>query len=324
MYTLDELKTYFSEALAKENLKRKPKELYDPIDYIMALGGKRLRPVLLLHACDLFGGEYYDALYPSIAIEIFHNFTLVHDDIMDNAPVRRGKPTVYKKWNSNIAILSGDTMFALALQYLIRTREDIIPEIVDVFTKTAIEVCEGQQYDMNFETKDNVSIDDYLQMIRLKTGVLIASSLKVGATIAKADPLDIKNMYNFGINLGIAFQLMDDLLDVFANEEKFGKKTGGDILTNKKTYLYLKAYEVANEKQKQILDDCFKHNKCKGQEKIDTVKDIYNQLNIKYLTQKQMDLYYQHALSRLDAINQTSEDKLQLKSLADKLMRREF
>lgn len=324
MYTLDELKQYFSEALAKENFNRKPEELYKPIEYTMSIGGKRLRPVLLLHACNLFGGEYYDALHPAMAIEIFHNFTLVHDDIMDEAPIRRGKPSVYKKWNSDIAILSGDTMFALALQYLIRTKEDIVSEIVDIFTKTAIEVCEGQQYDMNFESRDDVSINEYLQMIKLKTGVLIAGSLKLGATIAAADPIDIKNMYNFGINIGIAFQLMDDLLDVFAEEKKFGKKTGGDILSNKKTYLYLKAYEVASDEQRNILNDCFKNGKYENQSKIEKVKEVYDDLNIKFLTKKQMDLYYQQALSRLDAVNKTPDTKKELNALADKLMIREF
>lgn len=238
------------------DFRKEPPELYDPIAYTMNQGGKRLRPLLTLLACDLFGGDIQKALYPALSIEVFHNFTLVHDDIMDRAPLRRGKETVYKKWNSDIAILAGDTMFALAYTYALKTDAEIVPEILTVFSKAAIEVCEGQQYDMNFEQLASVSIDEYIRMIRLKTAVLLGASLEIGAICARADQNDVRKLYQFGIELGIAFQLKDDLLDVYGDTEKFGKLSGGDIATNKKTFLYLKAMELANNKQNKELKQC--------------------------------------------------------------------
>ena len=211
---------------------------------------------MALLATDCFGGDYKDTLNAALGIEIFHNFTLLHDDIMDDAPIRRGQPTVYQKWNSNIAILSGDTMFALAYEYITNSSPDALQKILRVFNKTAIEVCEGQQYDMNYETSE-ICIDEYMRMIKLKTAVFLGACLKIGALIAGAEDKDVENIYHFGENLGIAFQLQDDLLDVFGNEDKFGKKTGGDIVTNKKTYLYLKAFELAKGDDLKTLEENF-------------------------------------------------------------------
>ena len=260
MYSILDLQDKFNLLIANQVFKKKPHKLYDPIAYTMSHGGKRLRPLLTLLACDLFSGDVEKALYPALAIEVFHNFTLVHDDIMDKAPLRRGKETVYKKWDSNIAILSGDTMFALAYQYALNTDSNLVPKILSVFSQAAIEVCEGQQFDMDFETSPSVSIDEYLEMIRLKTAVLIAVSLQIGAIIGDASEEEIIEMYNFGNNLGMAFQLKDDLLDVYGEQEKFGKKTGGDIVANKKTYLFLKALELCDSDNRQILNDTYNNS----------------------------------------------------------------
>ena len=245
MTPIQDLQLLLDEAFSRIQLPARPADLYDPINYTLGLGGKRLRPLLVLASCQMFGGEIDEAINPAIGIELFHNFTLLHDDIMDQAPLRRGKETVYKKWNPNVAILAGDTMFALANKYMLRTRQQAISQVMELFNQTAIEVCEGQQYDMDYEHQANVSIADYIEMIRLKTAVLLAASLKTGAIIAGAEAADCNYIYQFGINIGLAFQLKDDLLDVYGVQEKFGKVSGGDIIAGKKTYLYLKALETA-------------------------------------------------------------------------------
>jgi geranylgeranyl diphosphate synthase type II len=258
-----------------------------------------------------------------MGIEIFHNFTLLHDDIMDNAPIRRGKETVYKKWNSNIAILSGDTMYALAYKYLIRTKSPRLSEIIEVITQTAIEICEGQQYDMNFETMEQVSIDDYLNMIRLKTAVLLGASLKIGAIIANASNEEADLMYKFGENVGMAFQLKDDLLDLYSDESKFGKKTGGDIIANKKTFLYLKAIEQADETNANKLKQLFSTSDIDNDIKVNTVKEIFNQFDVKKLTEEKMEAFYQVALGNLNQIELSLEKKDALKKVAEILMSRD-
>jgi geranylgeranyl diphosphate synthase type II len=260
MITLKEIQNLLDKKFSSLKLDGTPPELYAPISYTVSWSGKRIRPVLLLIACDLFGGNTNIASDSAVGLELFHNFTLIHDDIMDNAPLRRGKPTVFKKWDSNIAILSGDTMFALAYKQVIRTKSPFLKKILDVFTQTAVEVCEGQQMDLNFESVDNVSIEEYLNMIRLKTAVLIGASLKIGALIAGADKKNTDIIYKFGENIGMAFQLQDDYLDAFGDEKQFGKKTGGDIIENKKTYLYLKACEISDKKNLKILNDLYKIN----------------------------------------------------------------
>lgn len=322
MVKIQEFQRKINELIEKQDFAKSPTELYEPICYVMSQEGKRLRPVLTLLACDLFNGDIQQALYPAMAIEVFHNFTLVHDDIMDNAPLRRGKETVYKKWNSNIAILAGDTMFATAYQYAVKTDPGLIPEILGVFSQAAIEVCEGQQLDMNFENTEQVNIDDYLNMIRLKTAVLLGASLKIGAIAAKADPESVKDIYQFGIHLGIAFQLKDDLLDVFGNEEKFGKKSGGDIVANKKTYLYLKARELADQQQLNELSLLYKSQPEDPKEKIIRVKQLFNDLGIEACVSKVMEEYYEKSLEFLDAVNADKDKKAALRTFAEQLYHR--
>ncbi|MDD5507696.1 MAG: polyprenyl synthetase family protein [Bacteroidales bacterium] len=315
MYSIKALQDIFSESLSGQEFKQSPPELYDPVRYILSHGGKRLRPVLLLAGCDLFGGDIKPALSPAIGIELFHNFTLLHDDIMDQAPLRRGKSTVHKKWDTNIAILSGDTLFALAYQYLLQCDSDALPQVMEVFTRTAIEVCEGQQWDMNFEYQKDVSIDQYLEMIRLKTAVLFACSLKIGALIARADATGANNLYDCGMHLGIAFQLQDDLLDIYSDEEVFGKKSGGDIVANKKTYPYLKALEMADKGLRSRLLQLFDGTAGDVMAKVAEVKGIYSQLSIKEHTLDAMHGYYAKALVNLGSIPVDNERKSILESL---------
>ncbi len=311
------------EALKKIASSKKPTELYEPITYSLNIGGKRIRPALLLLANDLFGGKQENALNAALAIEVFHNFTLVHDDILDNAPLRRGKKSVYEKWNANIAILSGDVMLIQAIQLLSKSKKNHLPEILDTFNATAIQVCEGQQFDMNFETSVTVSIDDYLKMITLKTAVLLGCSLKIGAVLANAKTEDANHIYEFGKNLGIAFQLMDDVLDLYGNPEKFGKRIGGDIISNKKTYLLLKAIELATGKTKKDLDFCLTSKVLDDDAKVNKVKIIFNELNIRQLALDEMNLFYNTALSHLDSINALAEKKLVFEDFAKSLMNRE-
>ncbi|RLD54135.1 MAG: polyprenyl synthetase family protein [Bacteroidetes bacterium] len=310
-------------AIEELDFSRQPVELYAPIEYTLSLGGKRIRPVLCLMACDMFGGQIEDAVPAALGLEIFHNFTLLHDDIMDEAPIRRGKTSVYKKWNTNVAILSGDTMMAVAYDKIMETPGNMHSSVFKIFNQTAIEVCEGQQYDMNFETDDNVSIDDYLKMIRLKTAVLLAGSLKIGAIIGGADNESAENLYQFGENIGIAFQLKDDLLDVFSDEQKFGKKTGGDITTNKKTYLYLKAFELAKGKTLKNLNTLFTEYQKSDIDKVNGVIEIYKQLNIKQLAEELIEKYYRQAMTSLDKVKVDNSQKTELKKFADKLKGRE-
>jgi len=311
-------------ALEKLDYNRQPEELYTPIDYTLSLGGKRIRPVLCLMACDMFGGKIEDAIPAALGLEIFHNFTLLHDDIMDEAPIRRGKKSVYKKWNTNVAILSGDTMMAVAYGQIMETPENMHSSVFKIFNQTAIEVCEGQQYDMNFETAENVGINDYLEMIRLKTAVLLAGSLKIGAVIGGADKENAESLYRFGENIGIAFQLKDDLLDVFSDEQKFGKKTGGDILTNKKTYLYLKAFELAKGDTLKTLTSLFNRNQKSDTDKIKGVIAIYEQLNIKQLAGELIEKYYREAMISLEKVKVPDLQKAELRKFADKLKGREY
>jgi len=320
MQTIEEIQKRIAEAFKEIEFRKKPGELYEPISYTLSLGGKRLRPALCLMACDMFGGDVEQAINPAIGIEIFHNFTLLHDDIMDEAPIRRGEETVYKKWNTNVAILSGDTMMALAYEYIMKAPESIRSEVFSVFNKTAIEVCEGQQYDMNFETQNNITIKDYIEMIRLKTAVLLAGSLKIGAMLAGADSEYCEALYRFGENLGIAFQLKDDLLDVFSDIEKFGKQTGGDIATNKKTFLYLKAFEKAEGETLTRLTHLFGNN---DSDKISEVRKIYEELNIREETENEMKKYFDRAMDFIEIIPVNENRKSELIKFAQLLNRRE-
>jgi len=314
--------SYFENRLQEEKFTRQPYQLYEPILYTLQLEGKRIRPVLTLMACELFGGNIEDALPQAMAIELFHNFTLIHDDIMDNAPHWRGKQSVFKKWDPNIAILSGDTLFALAYQYVQKADKSILPDILDIFNKTAIEVCEGQQYDLNYEIKNHVSVEQYTEMIKLKTAVLFSASLKIGALIGGASMQDANNLCDFGINIGIGFQLKDDLLDTFGEEQVFGKKTGRDILSNKKTFLYLKALEIASETDRKRLINIYSSNEMEKNQKVKTVKSIFQKLDVARLTSDEINKYFNRGLKSLEKVNVDQDEKQKLLVVAQKMVNR--
>lgn len=296
-----------------------PNELYDPMNYILQLGGKRLRPVTTILAAQLFNAKAQKAIPAAKAVEIFHNFTLVHDDIMDKAPLRRGKATVHEKWNDNIAILSGDTLLVEAYNSFLEGDYDNLSEILECFNKAAKEVCEGQQLDMNFETRSDVTILEYLEMIKLKTSVLLGAALKIGALVAKASQDEANRIYDFGVNLGIAFQLQDDYLDCFGDPEKFGKQVGGDIISNKKTYMLLKALELDNTGALQKWID---QSQFDPLEKVRAVKEIYKTQKIDLLAFELMDDFYKKAVNELNAINGNPVQKKILLEFANQLMKR--
>ena len=282
-----------------------------------------MRPLLVLMSCDLFSGDIYDAMNCAIAVEVFHNFTLLHDDIMDEAEMRRNSLSVYKKYNENIAILSGDAMSIMAYNYLLKCNSTEPAPIIQLFSQTALEVCEGQQFDMDFENRSDVSIPEYLEMIRLKTAVLLASSLKLGAMAANAPEKIADQLYDFGLNLGIAFQLQDDLLDVFADQDKFGKKIGGDIVSNKKTFLLLKALEISDDSTKIIIQDWINKRDFDENEKIKAITEVYNKLDIKGITEIYIDKFYQLALDVFKEIELAGETKFELIQLASLIMNRD-
>ncbi|MCC6838438.1 MAG: polyprenyl synthetase family protein [Bacteroidia bacterium] len=325
---MDSIKLYhqqIEQAIKESKYGSNPKELYDPIEYIMSLGGKRMRPILVMMACDLFDGDTTKALHPALAIEIFHNFTLVHDDIMDKAPLRRNKETVHIKWNDNIAILSGDAMMVKAYQEICKAEPAQLPELLKIFNDTALKVCEGQQMDMNYESLLKVSIPQYIKMIELKTAVLLAGALKIGALIGGAREEDAQHLYDFGKHIGIAFQLQDDILDVYANADKFGKQKGGDIIANKKTFLLLKAMEMAenNRYMKEELQQWIAAPQFDPNEKVEAVTNIYNFLNVKELARNEMQKQYEFGISALKKIPANEEKKQALIAFADSLMVRE-
>lgn len=300
-----------------------PKELFDPIRYILSLGGKRIRPVLTLMGAELFNGNVDAVLPHALAVEVFHNFTLLHDDIMDEAPLRRGMETVHKKWNTNIAILSGDAMMIAAYDLLIKAKTSKLPELMEVFNKTAMEVCIGQQYDMNFETQSDVAIQDYIKMIELKTSVLLGCALQLGAIEVGASKKDAELIYDFGKNIGIAFQLQDDILDVYADPDKFGKQVGGDIASNKKTYLMLTALERAEGENKRLLEEWISKTEFDIPEKVNAVTNIYNDLGIKEAAEEVKQHYFQKGMESLNAISVDESGKNDLRALAESLMVRE-
>ena len=301
---------------------KEPRGLYEPIAYTVLQKGKRLRPMLCVLANDMFGGDFEDAKYPALGLETGHNFSLIHDDIMDQAPLRRGKETVYKKWNTNTAILSGDVALMMANQFVMRTSKPV--EAASLFNKVMIEIGEGQQYDMNFETQRVVTIPEYLEMIRLKTAVLLATSLQMGAVIAGADKEDQKNLYDFGIAMGMAFQLQDDILDCYSDVSVFGKVTGGDIVENKKTMMYLKALEMAPMEQKERLKLLFSGEiDINPQRKVDEVISIYDELHVKEEVEQLMAAYFRQAEVCLDAVKVSEERKLPLRKYAEMLSRRD-
>ena len=301
-----------------------PAGLYEPIDYVLAAGGKRVRPVLTLMACNLFSDDIGDALTPAIALEVFHNFTLMHDDVMDRADVRRNRPTVHKRWNESTAILSGDAMMILAYRYICSAPSGIVSALLDIFTRTALEVCEGQQYDMDFEQRTDVTIDEYLQMIRLKTAVLLAACLKIGAICGGANAANAESLYHFGISLGLAFQIQDDWLDVYADPDVFGKAIGGDIMSGKKTFLLLTACEKADGKTRNELNELLANIEISADEKVSRVKAIYDRLEVSDRAQEIMDNYRQQAMSHLREVVVPNESrKAILENFTVKLFKRE-
>lgn len=301
-----------------------PLELYEPIGYIMSLGGKRIRPLLSLLAYGLYSKNPEEILNQACAVEVFHNFTLMHDDIMDQAPLRRGKATVHQKWNANIAILSGDVMLVRAYDLLLGTSPSLLPEVIRLFNKTAVEVCEGQQFDMNFEGHATVHEAEYLNMIQLKTAVLLGYALQLGAILAGAEKEDGQRLYDFGVNIGVGFQLKDDLLDVFADQAKFGKQVGGDIISNKKTFLLIKALELAKGKDAEDLNYWLSKKDFDKTEKVTAVRALYEKLGIKSLTEAKMQYYFKTGFEQLEAIHFTSQEYYNaLQSLTQDLIHRE-
>ena len=323
MYKHTDLFDIFNDSFLKLKFGETPNRLYDPIYYSINVGGKRIRPVLCLLASELFGTTYKKALNPAYGIEIFHNFTLLHDDMMDNAVLRRGKPVVHVKWSENIALLSGDAMSVIAYKYIAKA-ETNLKAILDVFSDTALKICEGQQYDMDFETENNVSESEYLKMIELKTAVLLAASLKIGGLIANAEEKETNKLYEFGRLLGMAFQLQDDLLDAFGNTEKFGKKIGGDIIANKKTYLLIKALELAKGDQKKELKYWLELKEFNPKDKIRAVKLIYDKLNIKTQSANLMKIYFDKAYEVFNEIDVPTKNKQALLEFTQSLQTRDF
>lgn len=312
----------FSDYIQKQKIGRNPENLYAPIQYILSLGGKRIRPILTLMACDIFGKDVKKALPAAAAVEIFHNFSLIHDDIMDKAPLRRGYPTIHEKWNLNAGILSGDAMLILAYQYFEQYEPEIFKELAKLFSKTALEVCEGQQWDIDFENRDDVSVDQYLKMIEYKTAVLVAAAFKMGAIVAETSDKNKQDVYDFGLNLGIAFQLQDDYLDTFGNSATFGKQIGGDIIENKKTYLYLKAISDGSTEEKEQLLHLYSITPKENQDKIESVKSIFISSGSDQKTRKAIEAYTQKAFDILDKMEIQQDKKQQLRKFGEELMDR--
>ncbi len=323
MYTVKALKSLFLEYMEANKFDYSPRELFEPVDYILQLGGKRLRPVLLLMSYNLYKEDIKAALPAAYAYEIFHNFSLVHDDIMDEAPLRRGKATIHQKYDINTGILSGDVMLIYAYKYLLDIeKKEVIPEILSIFTKVSADVCIGQQYDINFETAKQVTIEEYLKMIELKTAALIAGAMYTGALLAGASKVDCQNLYEFGLNIGTAFQLQDDILDTYGDAATFGKRIGGDIVQNKKTYLVLTALERANSTQRKQLENLLSSHPVDEEAKIEEVTQLFNELNIKELANKKRDEYHLKAVKNLESLAIEGKKLIPLKNVAESLLKR--
>ena len=322
MHTISQYQDFFIAYLEEQNHIKEPKNLYEPVHYILGLGGKRMRPTLTLLAAEIFNSNYQKALPAAMAVEVFHNFSLVHDDIMDDAPLRRGKETVHEKWNVNTGILSGDAMLILAYQFFEKYEPATFRDLAQLFSKTALEVCEGQQWDVDFETRSNVTIPEYLKMIEYKTAVLVAAAMKMGAIIAETSEENGNAIYDFGLNLGLAFQLQDDYLDAFGDPETFGKQVGGDIIENKKTYLFLKAVALSEEKIAEQLTQLFSINSKDNEDKIKAVKTIFMESGAAEATQDAIRFYTFKAFETLDKLNISTEKKNMLRTFGEKLMSR--
>ncbi len=322
MQNIEVYQKLFVQYLENFTKDREPKNLYNPVNYILKLGGKRLRPVLTLVSAELFGTTANRALDAALSIEVFHNFSLIHDDIMDAAPLRRGKPTVHEKWNINTGILSGDAMLILAYQLFENYKSNTFQALAKLFSKTALEVCEGQQYDIDFETRDDVTIPEYLKMIEYKTAVLVGTAMKMGAIVAEASEEDQDAVYNFGRYLGIAFQLQDDYLDAFGNPKAFGKQVGGDILENKKTYLYLKTLELGSKNQQTLLVKTTHNNAISDAKKISAIKTLFTNSGAANATQDAVKSYTSKAFLVLETLQISKEKKQLLQLFGQQLMNR--
>ena len=322
MHSIYQYQEFLSDYLQSQYETKEPRNLYEPIHYILDLGGKRMRPVLTLMSAEVFDADYRKALPAALAVEVFHNFSLVHDDIMDDAPLRRGQETVHEKWNLNTGILSGDAMLILAYQYFEQYEPIIFRDLAKLFSKTALEVCEGQQWDVDFEERNDVTIPEYLKMIQYKTAVLVAAAMKMGAIIAETSEENANLIYDFGLNLGLAFQLQDDFLDAFGDPETFGKQVGGDIIENKKTYLYLKAVAFSNETEAEELRRLFSIQPEDNTEKIKTVKELFNSSGASKATQDAIQDFTFKAFQTLDIMNISVDKKEMLKAFGENLMGR--
>lgn len=322
MYTSTEIQHKVNDFIANLTYDRTPKSLYQPVEYVLSAGGKRLRPVLLLMAYNLYKDDIEQAMWTACGLETYHNYTLLHDDLMDKADMRRGRMTVHNKWDENTAILSGDSMLVLAFERIAKCADDKLREVLSCFTETALEIGEGQQYDMDFETRSDVSEEEYIEMIRLKTSVLLACALKIGALLAGADDEDQENLYRFGENIGLAFQLQDDYLDVYGDEKVFGKAIGGDICNNKKTYMLINALNLAQGDDKAQLDKWLSAQTFDKEEKIKAVTDIYNNVGVGHLAKNKMEHYLDVAKTYLSKVKVADERKKQLKQYAEQLMLR--
>lgn len=322
MYTSTEIQHKVNDFIANLTYDRTPESLYEPVEYVLSAGGKRLRPVLLLMAYNLYKDDIEQAMWTACGLETYHNYTLLHDDLMDKADMRRGRMTVHNKWDENTAILSGDSMLVLAYERIAKCADDKLRDVLSCFTETALEIGEGQQYDMDFETRSDVSEEEYIEMIRLKTSVLLACALKIGALLAGADDEDQENLYRFGENIGLAFQLQDDYLDVYGDEKVFGKAIGGDICNNKKTYMLINALNLAQGGDKAQLDKWLSAQTFDKEEKIKAVTDIYNNVGVGHLAKNKMEHYLDVAKTYLSKVKVADERKKQLKQYAEQLMLR--
>ena len=324
MLNSNDVLTLVNDYLAHIAYERKPESLYEPIKYVLSLGGKRIRPSLLLLAYNLFKDDPKTVLPVACALETYHNYTLLHDDLMDNADLRRGHMTVHKRWNANTAILSGDSMLVLAFNQMLQCEKSKLSDILSLFTITALEIGEGQQYDMDFESRNDVTESEYIEMIRLKTSVLLACATKMGAILAGASESDIERLYAFGEKLGLAFQLQDDFLDVYGDTKVFGKAIGGDILSNKKTYMLINALAKADERQRNVLQNWLLMPNPDPQEKIAAVTEIYNEIGINELATEKIRFYFNESLKELDAVGIPDERKVELLAYTKELMKREY
>lgn len=322
--TAEEILKKVNECLDGMPYDRKPYSLYEPVKYVLSIGGKRIRPVLMLLAYNLFKDDPESILMPACGLETYHNYTLLHDDLMDNADLRRGHETVHKRWDANTAILSGDSMLVLAYQRMEQCRPDKLHEVITLFTETALEIGEGQQYDMDFEHRDDVREEEYIEMIRLKTSVLLACAVKTGAILADASPADADTLYRFGEKMGLAFQLQDDFLDVYGDTKVFGKAIGGDIVSNKKTFMLINAFNRADDRQLAELRKWVSATEFDPQEKIEAVTRLYNEMGIDRLAQEKIACYFDESRQCLDAVQVAADRKRELALYTEQMMKREY